>query len=104
MSEAPEKMWFTKVGKDIVPNSEKRLPEDTEYTRADLHTAAMERAYIAGLEAAEKRLSQMQVIKAEHDYSKGYSDGAGDCLNAVRALKDPAHVKAAVAKLTEGGE
>ena len=36
MSDAPERIWFTKVGNDIVPNSEKRLAGDVEYIRADL--------------------------------------------------------------------
>lgn len=36
MRDAPERIWFTKVGNDIVPNSERSRPEDVEYTRADL--------------------------------------------------------------------
>ena len=36
-SKAPEQIWFTSVGKNIVPNSYKCTPEDVEYIRADLH-------------------------------------------------------------------
>lgn len=35
-SAAPELIWFTKVGEDIVPNSRRLTDEDTEYLRADL--------------------------------------------------------------------
>jgi len=89
-----------------VPNSEKRLPEDTEYTRADLHTAAMERAYIAGLEegAQTADLSWQRWKGDDHDLPVVECDvtACDNIAAAIRALKDPAHVRAAVAKLTDG--
>jgi hypothetical protein len=39
-TDAPERVFFTKVGNSIIPNSERRLPEDTAYVRADLHDVA----------------------------------------------------------------
>ena len=44
----PRKVWFTQVGKDIVPNPQPCTEHDTEYHRADLSRdlvrAALERA------------------------------------------------------------
>ena len=44
----PRKVWFTQVGKDIVPNPQPCTEYDTEYHRADLSAdlvrAALERA------------------------------------------------------------
>jgi chromosome segregation ATPase len=48
MSDAPERIWFTAVDQNIVPNSCRRTPEDQEYIRADLYEA--QAARIAELE------------------------------------------------------
>jgi len=82
--------------------------------RADLHTAAMERAYIAGLEAGAVFTDRHEVgVSTRHgflvsptmlDGTQGKHSGMAYAA-AIRALAaDPAHVKAAVAKLTEGEE
>ena len=63
MTEAPEKMWFTKVGKNIIPNSQRMSPEDVEYLRKDKHIA-----YLADYRAAyEESCQQIDSYKAEID-------------------------------------
>jgi len=51
---APDTVWFTKVGRNVVPNSERRLDDDVEYIRADLPDTENDalRAKLAKLEAA----------------------------------------------------
>jgi len=61
MTEAPEKIWFTKVGKNIIPNSQRMSPEDVEYLRKDKHIA-----YLADYRAAyEESCQQIDSYKAE---------------------------------------
>jgi hypothetical protein len=61
MTEAPEKIWFTKVGKNIIPNSQRMSPEDVEYLRKDKHIA-----YLADYRAAyEGSCDQIDSYKAE---------------------------------------
>ena len=61
MTEAPEKIWFTKVGKNIIPNSQRMSPEDVEYLRKDKHTA-----YLADYRAAyEGSCDQIDELRAE---------------------------------------
>jgi DNA-binding IclR family transcriptional regulator len=89
-------------------------------TRADLHTAAMGRAYVAGMEAgAEKAFNSDPYAREPDKPFDDWGDMRADTperhaahvldhamwtlANEIRALAaDPAHVKAAVAKLTEG--
>jgi hypothetical protein len=69
-----------------------------EYTRTATipDPAAIARA---ALEAAAKRIAQIQVDGATSQYAEGYSDGVGDCFNAIRALaNDPA----ALAEIVKG--
>jgi len=93
MTDAPERIWATGDKRNgswtHEPVPEKWGAGATEYVRADVSRAAVEAAYIAGLDAAEK--------VAEH-YDEHLSNGAP---KVIRALKDPALVRAAVAKLTE---
>lgn len=44
MTKAPERIWFTKVGDNIIPNSYKLDDADTKYIRADLHAELMRAA------------------------------------------------------------
>jgi hypothetical protein len=61
MTDAPEKIWFTKVGKNIIPNSQRMSPEDVEYLRKDKHIA-----YLADYRAAyEESCQQIDSYKAE---------------------------------------
>jgi hypothetical protein len=95
-------------------------------TRAEAAEAKLERAYIAGLEAAEERLQKTEDIIGSilNKLDDALSPSEG-CISMhaqgqtpdwfveaayeacflrenIRALKDLAHVKDAVAKLTEG--
>ena len=36
MDNAPDRIWFTKVMSNVIPNSERVTPDDVEYVRADL--------------------------------------------------------------------
>jgi hypothetical protein len=106
MTDAPDRIWIDEHGGNWSPVS--GGTQENEYTRADLHTAAMERAYIAGLEAAAvvadtyhstavkwaTKVRGLSRLIDETDSSRIAKD--------ARALKDPAHVRDAVAKLTEG--
>jgi hypothetical protein len=61
MTDAPEKIWFTKVGKNIIPNSQRMSPEDVEYLRKDKHIA-----YLADYRAAyEGSCEQIDELRAE---------------------------------------
>ena len=114
MSEAPKRIWINPVygqhpedwdftdGKHL---TKKQLASKVKYVRDDLHTAAMERAYIAGLDAGAARAQGVCLIIPPEGV--GQRDAAssvrGQITTSIRALAaDPAHVRAAVAKLTEG--
>ena len=72
--------------------------------RAEAAEAKLGAAYIAGLEAMAKAADcgceGGECVAAEFGAPMCYRDGAAE----IETLKDPAHVRAAVAKLTEGGE
>ena len=86
--DAPERIITNKGGTMIINAPAIPLhPTDVEYVRADVSRTAVEAAYIAGLDAAEK--------VADDNYEPRLAI-------SIRALKDPAHVRYAVAKLTEG--
>ncbi len=60
-TDPPEKIFFTKVGKNIIPNSQRMSPDDVEYLRKDKHIA-----YLADYRAAyEGSCDQIDSYKAE---------------------------------------
>lgn len=62
-STAPDRIWFTKIGKDILPNSERVTAEDVEYVRADLARAPLAEALVearTALDEAEAEIERQQ--------------------------------------------
>jgi len=71
MRDAPDKIWFTQVGKDIVPKPVRCTEHDTEYRRADLPPTDAEclrnekvRALVGLLKDARSDLA----CHIDHDY------------------------------------
>ena len=120
MTDAPERIWAVHWNTEgVVINGAwadtiRHFGGEVEYVRADVSRAAVEAAYIAGLDDAPK-------IACKSCAGTGQEDDAGcgdisfntwTCRTCggsgrqphpeIRALKDPAHVRAAVAKLAEG--
>lgn len=113
MTDAPERIWIDPEyidSKRTAPvlachlgtaNPNRKLNSDTEYTRADVSRAAVEDAYIAGLDAAAawaKTYFLDAGCTADREHKAGVM--IAQTLQVLR--NNPAHVRAAVAKLTEG--
>jgi hypothetical protein len=108
MTDAPERIFahphddegWTRIGRWNVEFA--WHDDEIEYVRADVSRAAVEAAYIAGLEAAAKAADcgceVGECVAKEFGTPMCYRDGAAE----VETLKDPALVRDAVAKLTEG--
>ena len=109
MSEAPERIWAFHYECEDEPDAiaigyAESLFGSHEYVRADMHTAAMERAYIAGLDAADTTTNAFmgQLSSSVPAIEHTDIDALIIAADRIRALKDPAHVRAAVANITEG--
>jgi hypothetical protein len=100
-TDPPEKIWFTKVGKNIIPNSQRMSPEDVEYLRKDKHIAYLAdyrsayegsceqidelRAEVARLRAALERIEKVNGVV--HNYISCY-DCRESSMIASAALSD----------------
>ena len=58
----PRKVWFTQVGKDIVPNPQPCTEHDTEYHRADLSADLVRAGYLAGVKDVQEIASDAEVF------------------------------------------
>ena len=65
MTDAPERIWTSKNGKQIVSADMNQWPTDVQYVRADLYDAAIARAEKAEAELAMARTNT--VIDAVSD-------------------------------------
>jgi hypothetical protein len=81
MTDAPEKIWFTKVGKNIIPNSQRMSPEDVEYLRKDKHIAYLadyRAAYEGSCEQIDElraEVARLRADKLREAYLEGFEDG-----------------------------
>jgi hypothetical protein len=103
MTDAPESLYFYE---DWLRQATKNriLCGNIKYVRADVSRAAVEAAYIAGLDAADTTTNAFmgQLSSSVPAIEHTDIDALIIAADHIRALKDPAHVRAAVANITEG--
>lgn len=89
MTQAPERIWFTKVGQNIVPNSSRVTDEDTEYLRADLAPdhAAFDQMREALLDATAHLAGAASAYKTFAKRHRKFGVAETDALYGTR-LKD----------------
>jgi hypothetical protein len=121
MTDAPERIWIdgdATTDEGVFPrcfaNPKYASDPPMEFVRADVSRAAVEAAYIAGLDAARGKANDTVIRKQNQLSSDDLRDreqrmrwAAGKLQAAlivadIDVLKQPALVRAAVAKLTKG--
>ena len=111
MSKAPERIWAVHwntegaVMNGAWADTIRHFGGGVEYVRADVSRTAVEAAYIAGLDEAKSQGETVEYQDRPEWANTGSWVHAVELFKIrVAALKDPAHVKAAVAKLTDVGQ